>query len=135
MIYILSWTTKKHQNTLSRPLHSKLKKIQRTLKGLAQKFTNFSRKIVIQGFPLKIQDFSRLCEPWSSKCFQHDCRVRGRPSNGTGEVGARELEGDARGRMCNKSRIAGCKKHSLANFGRNFSKNVQNKRTKMKTQA
>ena len=28
MVYILSWTTKKHQNTRSRPLHSKLKKIQ-----------------------------------------------------------------------------------------------------------
>ena len=25
MIYILSWTTKKHKKTLSRPLHSKLK--------------------------------------------------------------------------------------------------------------
>ena len=39
MIYILSWTTKKHQTILSRPLHSKLKKIQ----GLAQKFKDFSR--------------------------------------------------------------------------------------------
>ena len=28
MIFILSWTTKKHQKTLSRPLHSKLMKIQ-----------------------------------------------------------------------------------------------------------
>ena len=28
MGYVLSWTTKKHQNTRSRPLHSKLKKIQ-----------------------------------------------------------------------------------------------------------
>ena len=28
MIFILSRTTKKHQNTLSRPLHSKLMKIQ-----------------------------------------------------------------------------------------------------------
>ena len=43
MIYILSWTTKKQQKTLSRPLHLKLKNIQ----GLAQKF----------------KDFSRLCEP------------------------------------------------------------------------
>ena len=39
MIYILSWTTKKRQKTLSRPLNSKLKKIQ----GLAQKFKDFSR--------------------------------------------------------------------------------------------
>ena len=28
MVYILSWTTKKHQKILSRQLHSKLKKIQ-----------------------------------------------------------------------------------------------------------
>ena len=28
MIYILSWTIKKHQKTLSRLIHSKLKKIQ-----------------------------------------------------------------------------------------------------------
>ena len=28
MIYILSWTTKKHKKTLCRPLHSKLKKLQ-----------------------------------------------------------------------------------------------------------
>ena len=45
MIYILSWTNKKHQTILSRPLHSKLKKIQ----GLAQKFKDFSRKNGIQG--------------------------------------------------------------------------------------
>ena len=45
MIYILSWTTKKHQKTLSRPLDSKLKKIQ----GLAQKFKEFSRKNGFQG--------------------------------------------------------------------------------------
>ena len=42
---ILSWTTKKHQNTLSRPLQSNLKKIQ--------------------GLPLKFKDFLRLCEPWN----------------------------------------------------------------------
>ena len=45
MIYILSWTTKKHQKALSRPLDSKLKKIQR----LAQTFKDFSRKNEIQG--------------------------------------------------------------------------------------
>ena len=39
MIYILSWTIKKHQKTLSRLIHSKLKKIQ----GLAQKFKALSR--------------------------------------------------------------------------------------------
>ena len=37
MIHILSWTTKKHQKTLSRPLHSKLKK-----------FNEFPRKNGIQ---------------------------------------------------------------------------------------
>ena len=50
MIYILSWTTKKRlKKKLSRPLHSKLKKIQ--------------------GLPLKFKDFSRPCEPcdWSFK--------------------------------------------------------------------
>ena len=45
MIYILYWTTKKHQENISRPVHSKLKKIQ----GLAQKFKDFSRKNGIQG--------------------------------------------------------------------------------------
>ena len=45
MIYILSWTTKKQEISLSRPPHSKLKKIQ----GLAQKFKDFSRKNGIQG--------------------------------------------------------------------------------------
>ena len=58
MIYILSWTTKKHQKTLSRPLHSKLKKIQ----GLFKEKWN-SR--TFQGLPLKFKDFSRLCKP----CF------------------------------------------------------------------
>ena len=34
MIYILSWTTKKRQKTLPRPLHSKLKKTQGYFKDL-----------------------------------------------------------------------------------------------------
>jgi len=42
MIYILSWTTKKPQKILSRPVHSKLKK---TFQGLAQKFKDFSGKM------------------------------------------------------------------------------------------
>ena len=45
MIYILSRTTKKHQKTLSRLLHSQLKKIQ--------------------GLPLKFKDFPRPCKPWN----------------------------------------------------------------------
>ena len=57
MIYILSWTTKKHQKTLSRPLHSKLKKIQGLFKDLHRNLRTF------QGLSLKFKDFSRLCEP------------------------------------------------------------------------
>ena len=34
MIYILSWTTKNHQKTLSVPLNSKMKKIQGLFKDL-----------------------------------------------------------------------------------------------------
>ena len=49
MIYILSWTTKKHQKTLSRPLHSKLKKIQGLLKDLHRNVRKISRKNGIQG--------------------------------------------------------------------------------------
>ena len=60
MIYILWWTTKKHRKTLSRSLHSKMKKIQ----GLAQKFREFSRKNKIQGL------FKE--SPYNSRTFQ-DC--------------------------------------------------------------
>ena len=57
MIYILSWTTKKHQRIiLSGPLHSKLKKIQ----GLFKEKWNSK---TFQGLPIKFKDFSRLCEP------------------------------------------------------------------------
>ena len=44
MIYILSWTTKKHKKILSRTLRSKL-----NFQGLAQKFKDFLRKNRIQG--------------------------------------------------------------------------------------
>ena len=53
MIHILPWTTKKHQQTLSRLLHSKLKKIQVLFKD----FHRISRK------KMTFRDFSRLCEP------------------------------------------------------------------------
>ena len=56
MIHILSWTTKKHQKLLSRPLHTKLKKIQELFK---EKWNSRT----FQGLPLKFKDFSRLCEP------------------------------------------------------------------------
>ena len=45
--------------TFSRPLHSKLKKIQGLLK---EKWNSRT----FQGLPLKFKDFSRLCEPWSN---------------------------------------------------------------------
>ena len=57
MIHILSWTTKTHQKTLSRPLQTKLKKIQGLFKGLHRNLRTF------QGLHLKFKDFSRLCEP------------------------------------------------------------------------
>ena len=60
MIYILSWTIKKHQETLSRPLHSKLKKIQGLLK---EKWNSRT----FQGLPLKFKDCSRLCKPCEIK--------------------------------------------------------------------
>ena len=53
MIYILSWTTKEHQKTLSRPLHPKLNKIQ----ALVKKFKDFSRKNGIQGL---FKDFPKI---------------------------------------------------------------------------
>ena len=52
MIYILSWTTKKHQKTLSRPLHSKLKKIQGLFKDLHRNLRTFQGK-------MEFKDFSR----------------------------------------------------------------------------
>ena len=52
MIYILSWTTKKHQKILSRLLHSKLKKIQALLKDLHRNLRTFQGK-------MEFKDFSR----------------------------------------------------------------------------
>ena len=74
MIHILSWTTKKHQKTLSRPLHSKKKKIQGLFKDLDRNLKTFQGKwnsTTLQGLPLKFKDFSRLCELW-----HHPCSVR-----------------------------------------------------------
>ena len=50
MIHILSWTTKKHQKTLSRPLHSKLKKIQGLFKDLHRNLRTFQGKMVFKDF-------------------------------------------------------------------------------------
>ena len=41
MIYILSWTSKKHQKILSSSLHSKLKKIQGLFKDLHRNLRAF----------------------------------------------------------------------------------------------
>ena len=52
MIYILSWTTKKRQKTLPRPLHSKLKKTQGHFKDLHRNLKTFQGK-------MEFKDFSR----------------------------------------------------------------------------
>ena len=59
MIHILSWTTKKHQKTLSRPLHSKLEETQGLFKDLHRNLRAFYGK-------MEFKDFSRLCKPWIS---------------------------------------------------------------------
>ena len=56
MIYILSWTTKNNKKTLSKPLNSKLKKIQGVFKDVHRNLRTFQGK-------MKFKDFSRLCEP------------------------------------------------------------------------
>ena len=50
MIYILSWTTKKRQKILSRPLHSKLKKIQGLFKDLHRNLRTFQGKMEFKEF-------------------------------------------------------------------------------------
>ena len=50
MIYILSRTTKKHQKTLSRLLHSKLKKIQGLFKDLHRNLRTFHGKMGFKDF-------------------------------------------------------------------------------------
>ena len=51
MIYILSWTTKKHQKTLSRPLHSKLKKIQGLFKDFPLNLRSFQDCATLTLYP------------------------------------------------------------------------------------
>ena len=58
MIYIVL-DNQKAEKTLSRLLHSKLKKIQELFKYLHRNLRTF------QGLPLNFKDFSRLCEPCS----------------------------------------------------------------------
>ena len=56
MIYILSWTTKKRQKTLSRPLHSKLKKIQGLFKDLHRHLRTFQGKMEFKDISRTFQD-------------------------------------------------------------------------------
>ena len=62
MIYILSWTMKRHQKNLSRPLHLKLKKIQGLFKGLHRNLRTFQGK-------MEFKDFSRT-SPKSQGLFK-----------------------------------------------------------------
>ena len=52
MIYILSWTSEQYKKILSRPLHSKLKKIQGLFKDLQRNLRTFQGK-------MEFKDFSR----------------------------------------------------------------------------
>ena len=45
MIYILSWTSKKHQKIISSSLHSKLKKIKGLFKDLHRNLRAFEGKM------------------------------------------------------------------------------------------
>ena len=62
MIYILSWTIKKLQKTLSRLIHSKLKKIQGLFKDLHRNLRTFQGK-------MEFKDFSRT-SPKSQGLFK-----------------------------------------------------------------
>ena len=55
MIYTLSWTTKRHKKILSRPVHSKLKKIQGLFKDLHRNLRTL--KNGIQG---PFEDFPKI---------------------------------------------------------------------------
>ena len=67
MVYILSWTTKKHQKTLSGLIHSKLKKIQGLFKDLHRQLRTF-------------QDCANDKIPWVPEVFS---RVRRGASSAT----------------------------------------------------
>ena len=56
MIYILSWTSKKHQKIISSSLHSKLKKIQGLFKDLHRNLRTFQGKMEFKDFSRTFQD-------------------------------------------------------------------------------
>ena len=76
MVYILSWTTKKHQKILSRQLHSKLKKIQglfkeewnsRTFPGLPLKFKDFFKTVRTLVIKINMINTPQLTTGWPYK--------------------------------------------------------------------
>ena len=78
MVYILSWTTKKHQKILSRQLHSKLKKIQglfkeewnsRTFQGLPLKFKDFFKTVWTLVIKINMINTPQLTTAWPYKWF------------------------------------------------------------------
>ena len=56
MIYIRSWTSKRHQKILSSSLHSKLKKIQGLFKDLHRNLRTFQGKMEFKDFSRTFQD-------------------------------------------------------------------------------
>ena len=79
MIYILSQTTKKHQKTLSRPLHSKLKKIHGLFKdfpkfqGLFQDCVNPIFFLHQQYFSLRKHPFLLALRRWGRFAWRNVC--------------------------------------------------------------
>ena len=58
MIYILSWTTKRHKKkNLSRPLRSKLRKIQGLFNDLHRNLRTFEGKMEFKDFSRTFQDY------------------------------------------------------------------------------
>ena len=70
MIYILSWTTKKHQNSVQATTF-RVKESSRTFQGLAQKFKDFSRTSPnIQGLFKTVQTL------WKKKRYFLFCNMK-----------------------------------------------------------
>ena len=63
MIHFYLGQPKSIKKTLSRPLHSKLKKIQGLFKDWHSDLRTFQGK-------MELKDFSRLCEPWGHQTSQ-----------------------------------------------------------------
>ena len=72
MIYILSWTIKKHQKTLSRLIHSKLKKIQGLFKDLHRNLRTFQGKMEFKDFSRTSPKIQGLFKPVRTLRWQTD---------------------------------------------------------------